>query len=49
MIVLEAAIAITFAKWGGGLARSYEPGEKLVGWLFLLAGLGVAAAAGNRL
>jgi hypothetical protein len=48
MIVLELGLAIVFAKWGGRLACSYDA-ERLVGWIFILAGLAIATAAGSRL
>lgn len=50
MIVLELAIALAFAKYGGGVLVSYDDGsEKVLGWIFLLVGVAVAAFAGRHL
>lgn len=47
---LEILAAIVFAKYGGGLLVSYdEQPEKVLGWVFLLIGVGVAVRAGVSL
>lgn len=47
---LEILAAVLFAKYGGGLLVSYDEGaEKLLGWVFLLVGVGVAVRAGVSL
>lgn len=51
MMVLEIFVAIVLAKWGGDLAssRGYDEfSTKLIGWLFLLAGIAIAFAVGDR-
>jgi hypothetical protein len=47
---LEILAALVFAKYGGGLLVSYDQGaEKCLGWVFLLAGVGVAVRAGMNI
>jgi hypothetical protein len=47
---LEILAAIVFVKYGGGLLVSYDQGaEKLLGWVFLLVGVAVAARAGMNI
>lgn len=50
MIVVELTIALILAKYGGGVLVSYDDGhEHVLGWIFLLAGVAVAAFAGRHL
>lgn len=47
MIVVEILLAIMFAKYGGRLTLGEHTAERVVGWSFLLIGLGLAGVAGS--